>query len=264
MRLPRPRGARARNDGAYAVTKTRNKTMRVLCKGIFLCLGLIVACGPLLAEGVTRSVAPVAGGCKVTLQWEFSGHVESDLIIEEHLATGWTVDATTVPLGALDATWFSGPVARFAVKPALLAKAGAISFTVVPAEGAISGAISGSWKLYLNGALSNGTVGGDAALSSLGGTLADSSTSGTINPVEKTRPLAVTSFKVLGGGGCQLSYAGVSKAGTIIVQGCEGLGKPWQELTRALVPAGDGTITLEADQIRGCHFMRMKIVVTEE
>ena len=87
--------------------------------------------GALFAEGVTRTVEPVLGGCRVTLAWDFSGSVESDLILEERFAAGWTVDGATVPFASLDASWLSGTVARFAVKPSLLSQAGSITFTIV-------------------------------------------------------------------------------------------------------------------------------------
>ncbi len=234
---------------------------------VTLCLGLAVS-GPLWADGVTRTVESVSGGCKVTLAWEFSGRVESDLIIEERLASGWTVDTKTVPFDLLDATWFSDHVARFAVKPTLLAKAGSINFTVIPAEGSAPGAVSGGWKMYLDGTLEKGTVGGDFALAAAAGTSTDSSmgstSSGTAASTPVAKPLAVTSFKMLNGGGCQLSYRGARMAGTVVVEGCESLGKKWIELTRAAKSAGDGAIKLDAEGLKGCRFMRMKILVTEE
>ena len=92
----------------------------------------------LLADGVTRSVEPVPGGCRITLAWEFSGKVESDLIIEERFAPGWSVVDSTVPFGSLDASWLSGHMARFAVKSAMvstrecLPEAVAVSATISP------------------------------------------------------------------------------------------------------------------------------------
>ncbi len=106
-----------------------------------------------MADGVTRSLEPVVGGCKVTLAWAFSGKVESDLIIEERLAPGWAVDSTTVPLVLLDATAFSGSVARLALKPTLLSNTGSFRYVVRPIAEADSGTVSGGWQMYLGGTL---------------------------------------------------------------------------------------------------------------
>ena len=228
----------------------------------------------LLADGVTRSVEPVAGGCRVTLAWEFTGKVESDLIIEERLANGWQVDDATVPFGSLDASWFSGNVARFAVKPTLLSDAGSISFTVVSGEEAASGTVAGDWKMYLDGELSKGAVAGQsglAALSAAAGTNGTDGTNGTeatTGSAEKTgvveKAVAITSFKILGGGVVELSYRSVSNAGTIVVEGCEGLGKSWNEVKRVAVNAGDASVRLEPGEIGGIRFFRIKLLTDEE
>jgi hypothetical protein len=222
----------------------------------------------LLADGVTRSVEPVAGGCRVTLAWEFTGKVESDLIIEERLAKGWFVDDATVPFGSLDASWFSGNVARFAVKPTLLANAGSISFMVVYGEGVASGAVAGDWKMYLDGELSKGAVAGQSGLAALSAAAGTNGTDGTTGSAEKTgvveKAVAITSFKILGGGVVELSYRSVSKAGTIVVEGCEGLGKAWNEVKRVAVNAGDASVRLEPGEIGGSRFFRIKLLTDEE
>ena len=186
----------------------------------WVAVGVMLAQGALWADGVTRTLEPVSGGCKVTLAWEFDGTVESDLIIEERLAKGWFVDDTTVPFGSLDASWFSGNVARFAVKPALLAKVGSISFTVVAGEGAESGAVVGDWKMYLAGSLKKGAVAGASNLLALsvnagtGGMLGVAGTTGAAgNTAVVEKAVAITSFKMIGGGVVELSYSGWARAG---------------------------------------------------
>ena len=229
-----------------------------------LCLGLALAWCSLFADGVTRTIESVAGGCKVTLAWAFSGTAESDLIIEERLARGWSVDDATVPFGSLDASWFSGSVARFAVKPALLAQPGSISFTVVCGEGATSGAIAGDWKMYLGGALRKGGIAGAnglAALSSGAGNSSGSRNSSGSSSVVAT-PVAITSFKIVGAG-IELAYAGVATAGTLVVEGCVGLGQPWAEIKRFVVSAGDGKVTLALGEVGASRFFRLKFVAGE-
>lgn len=230
---------------------------------LVVCLGLSLAQCPVLADGVTRSVEPVAGGCKVTLAWDFSGHVESDLVIEERLAPGWSVVDSTVPFGSLDASWLSGPIARFAVKPALLSQAGSISFEVVCADGGTSGAVVGDWKMYLAGSLKRGAVAGAGVLETCdgSGTAGATGSTDTHNMVEAA--VAIKSFNV-NGGSCELSYAGAAKPGTLVVEGCKGLGKAWGEIKRAAIPAGDGKIRLEPGEIGGCTFFRLKLLTVEE
>jgi len=234
------------------------------------CRSMLAACcclamdkGALWADGVTRSVEPVEGGCKVTLAWDFSGKVESDLIIEERLAEGWTVDGSTVPFGSLDATWFSGPVAKFAVKPMLLASAGSITFTVVPVGDDPAGSSSGKWMMYLSGTMRKGTVVGDSAIASIGGTNGASQTNGSSGATAVETAVAISSFKVLGGGAIELSYSGVAKAGTIVVEGCQGLGKGWNEIQRSAASLGDGKVVMSSDDAAGCSFFRMKLLTEE-
>lgn len=235
--------------------------MKKLFRGLALCLGCVVA-GAASADGVTRSVEPVPGGCQVTLSWEFSGKVESDLVVEERLAPGWTVADATVPFGSLDASWLSGRVARFAVKPALLARAGSISFTVVPGEGAASGVASGDWKMYLGGVLRKGVVAGPGELSLVTnfGTTGASGNSGNSGKDETS--IAIATFKV-SGDVVELSYADVPKAGTLAVEGCETFGKPWSVLKRVAVAAGDGKVALGLGDVGGCRFFRLKFVAEE-
>ena len=228
------------------------------------CCCMALAKSPLLADGVTRSVEPVAGGCRVTLAWDFSGKVESDLIIEERFGEGWAVDGSTVPFGSLDATWLSGPVAKFAVKPSLLASAGSISFTVVPGGDGLACPTSGKWMMYLSGTLRKGAVAGDSALASLVGTTGTPQVGGTSDVQEKAEtPVAISSFKVLGRGAIELSYSGVAKSGTIVVEGCRGLGRGWSEIKRATAASGDGKVVISPDDLGGCSFFRMKLLTEE-
>ena len=239
-----------------------------------LCVCMALGWGSLFADGVTRTVEPVDGGCRVTLAWAFSGAVESDLIIEERLARGWSVDDATVPFGSLDASWFSGSVARFAVKPALLAQPGSISFTVVSGEGATSGAIAGDWKMYLGGALRNGVVAGANGLAVLsgvaGGASCSSGASGASSSSESgvagcsvAVPVTITSFKI-DGAGIVLAYSGVAKAGTLLVEGCEDLGKSWKTIKGLAVSAGDGNVALEMGKADACRYFRLKFLTEAE
>jgi len=240
------------------------RLQNLFCRSMLAaCCCMAMAKSPLLADGVTRSVEPVEGGCKVTLAWDFSGKVESDLIIEERLPEGWTVDDSTVPFGSFDATWFSGPVAKFAVKPSLLASAGSISFTVVPGGDDPAGSSSGKWMMYLSGAMRKGTVAGDSSIASLGGTNGTSVANGTSDTTEVETALAISSFKVLGGGAIELTYSGVAKVGTIVVEGCQGLGKGWNEVKRATASIGDGKVVMSSDDAAGCSFFRMKLLTEE-
>ncbi len=227
---------------------------------VSLCVAL--AQHPILADGVTRSVESVSGGCKVTLAWEFSGKVESDLIIEERFAQGWSVDSTTVPFASLDASWFSGRVARFAVKPSLLAKAGSISFTVLSGEGAGSGVAIGDWKMYLGGALRKGTVAGHGDLV-VAGTTGTTGAAGTTETAGTTGTgVAIKGFKMVGTF-IELSYV-EAPAGTLVVEGGAEFGKPWAEIKRMTVPAGDGKVVLGLDDAGSCRFFRLKILAEEE
>ncbi len=225
------------------------------------CLAMLQ--GALYAEGVTRSVEPVAGGCKVTLAWSFSGTVESDLIIEERMADGWSVDDSTVPFSSLDASWFSGRVARFAVKPSLLANAGSISFTVVSGAEPATGTVAGYWKMYLSGSLRKGDVAGQNGLSALAVKSGSGDTSGTSGSSVSETSVSIASFKVLSGGVVELAYSSLDKSGTIVVEGCEGFSKPWAEVSRAAVPAGAGKVTVESDEVGSCRFFRLKLLTEE-
>lgn len=232
------------------------------------CVLVALAQGGLYADGVTRSLEPIAGGCKVTLAWEFSGKIESDLVIEERFPQGWAVADSTVPFGSLDASWFSGPVARFAVKPSLLGGAGSISFTVVCGEATVAGNAAGDWKMYRDGALRKGSVTGVCVMTVLadevsggGATGGAAESSGTGSMVETA--VAVKSFTVVAGG-IELGYSGVPKAGTIVVEGCEGLGKAWNEVARATVPSGDGKVSVKQDNVGTSRFFRMKLLTVEE
>ena len=249
----------------------RNNSFRVkdLMSVLTLCMCAAFGHCAFSADGVTRSVEPVAGGCKVTLAWEFTGKVESGLVIEERLAQGWTVDDSTVPFGSLDASWFSGNVARFAVKPSLLANPGSISFRVLSGVNSSSGKVAGDWMMYFDGSLNRGAVAGEnglAALSAATGTEGVGSTKeisgAAANAPVIEKAVAIKSFKMLGGV-VALSHSGVSKAGTSLAEGCAGRGKPWTEIKRAAVAAGDGSVQLTADEIGVCRFFRMKLLTEE-
>lgn len=232
---------------------------------IFTVLCFCMAVTSVFADGVTRTVEPVPGGCEVTIAWEFSGKVESDLIIEERFPQGWSVDDSTVPFGSLDASWFSGRMARFAVKPGLLSEAGSISFTVMSGEGGTSGAVSGDWKLYLGGGLRKGRTAGADGLAALSGATAAGTAAGTGAAAAGTgaaagKPVAITSFKVVGGA-IELSYSGVGEAGTLVVEGGRGLvGKSWAEIKRLAVAAGDGKVEVGLGEAAGCCFFRIKFL----
>lgn len=240
-----------------------------------LCLGLSFAQGSLWADGVTRSLEPLVGGCKVTLAWAFSGTVESDLIIEERLAPGWAVDSTTVPLVLLDATAFSGSVARFALKPTLLSNTGSFSYVVRPIAEADSGTVSGDWQMYLGGTLRNGNVSGQTGLlffatathylqadqttASAGASDSDAASQSVETAV------AIAAFKVLDESHVRLSYVGLKKAGTLYVEGCVGLGRDWRPIMSKAVSAGDGEVELSTSTVDGTFcFYRMKLLTTED
>ena len=216
----------------------------------------------LLADGVTRAVEPVPGGCRVTLAWEFSGKVESDLIIEERFAPGWSVVDSTVPFSSLDASWLSGHMARFAVKPSLLAGAGSISFTVVPGESAVAGAIAGNWKMYLSGSLKNGAIGGNDALQEGGSDAAGGQSGAAAGSGEDAVAVAIKSFKIVPGA-VELEYSGVAKPGILAVEGCEGLGGAWKEIARLPVAAGEGKVSLGLSNVGASRFFRMKLFAEE-
>lgn len=239
-----------------------------------LCLGLSFAQGSLWADGVTRSLEPVAGGCKVTLAWELSGKVDSDLIIEERLAPGWAVDSTTVPLVLLDATAFSGSVARFALKPTLLSNTGSFSYVVRPFAETDSGTVSGDWQMYLGGALEKGSVSGQMGLSFLAKAThylpADQTTafSGAADSNAASQgvetAVAIAAFKVLDESHVRLSYVGLKKAGTLYVEGCVGLGRDWRPIKSKAVSAGDGEVELSTSTVDGTFcFYRIKLLTTE-
>ena len=230
-------------------------------------VALALAQGTVWANGVTRSVEPVSGGCKVTLAWTFSGTVESDLVIEERLAPGWSVDTTTVPFGSLDATSFSGSVARFAVKPSLLSADGSISFVVRPDAESASGTVAGDWQMYLSGALQKGNVAAESRVATLSVASENQVGSGTESLEEAEiveTAVAIKSFRVVDGSRIELSYAALAKSGTLVVEGCEGLGKAWKPVkSKEDVPAGDGTVVVEKDEAGECRFYRMKLLTKE-
>ncbi len=261
-------------------------------KPVALCLCAAMAQSPLFADGVTRTIQPLSSGCRVTLSWNFSGKVESDLILEERFVDGWYVDDSTVPFGSLDASWFSGRVARFAVKPSLLSQPGSISFVVIVGENAHLGVVSGDWKMYLGGAFRKGVISGENSLSVLVGIAGGSSAiSGGVGGsgaapdgwadalggagssgsrpssgakamvVEKA--IAIKVFKVVDGA-IELSYSGVSNAGVMVVEGCKGLGGTWTELKRMDVSAGDGKVILAVADAGACRFFRLKLLAEEE
>ena len=231
----------------------------------------VCAIPTLFADGVTRSVEAIAGGAKVTLAWNFTSKVESDLIIEEHFSSGWAVDSATVPFSSLDASWFNSGIAKFAVKPSLLSAPGSITFTVAADAMSASGSVSGNWMMYLSGTLSKGVVSGVSVLTAIGNTqkanlaasevTATASSTSTDGMVETA--VAITSFKVVSGGSTELSYSGVSKSGVVVVYGCEGLGKSWLEVKREAVAAGNGTVTLTKSEVAGCCFFKIKLFTEE-
>ena len=230
------------------------------CVSMLFALCVMLAQGALWADGVTRSVESVPGGCRVTLTWDFHGSVESALILEERFAAGWSVDDKTVPFSSCDATWFSGQIARFAVKPSLVEKTGSISFTVMSETELATGSVTGNWRMYLDGTLQNGTVVGSAGLSALKGDVSVTSVADNTADEFVEMPVSIKSFKVLDGSRIELSYAGLVKAGTLVVEGCEGLGKTWMEVKRQEVSAGEGTVNFEQG---ACRFYRMKLLTKE-
>lgn len=227
-------------------------------------VALTLAQGAVCAN-VTRTITPGSGGCEVKLEWSFSGKVESDLVIEERFPTGWSVESIQADL--LDAAWFTNSIVRFAVNPTNVLN-GSISFRV---SGSSSGTIVGTWQLYLNGKLQKGTVGGGANLPA-SSAVALIPSSGEVSghevkaqAVEVAIPVAIKAFKVEAGPQFVLSYAGLPSAGTLVVEGCAGLGQDWLEAKRKEgVVAGDGSVTLNAEEAKGFRFYRMKFLTTEE
>lgn len=225
-------------------------------------VALTLAQSAVWADGVTRSLEPVVGGdgCKVTLAWTFSGKVDSDLVIEECFAPGWSVDGSTVSFDdtivTFDAKWISGPVARFAV----LGAAGSISFIVRSQSAATSVSVKGEWQMYMDGSLRRGMVAGAEELSNLCASSGKQSSETAETSLVEV-PVAIKSFRVLDASRIELTYGGLPKTGTLVVQGCEGLGKTWMEVKRAAVSTPDGTVTLEP---KDCRFYRMKLLTEEE
>ena len=227
--------------------------------------GLVMAAifaGAVAQAGVTRSVEPVEGGSRITLAWDFAGAIESDLVIEERYSAGWSVDDSTVPFASLDASWFSGSVARLAVKPALLSEPGSISFTVTGAGA--SGTAAGDWRLYLEGKLEKGRLAVTAisALATAQGEetpapAASASTAGS-EPVS----VAISSFRLVGAG-IELEYRDLTQAGTLVVEGCSGFGREWVAVKRTAVSAGDGKVTLSTQEGGDCRFFRMQLYAEE-
>lgn len=230
-----------------------------------LCLGLALAQGSLWADGVTRSVEPVSGGCKVTLAWAFSGKVESDLVIEERLASGWSVDGESVSRDSLDAWCCTNSIARFAVNPTNVLN-GSISFRI---NGTSGGTVVGTWQLYLNGELRKGSVGGDSDLkvSVVANAVQSIPATGPSMETQTSkvwRAIPIKSFRITANSSCELSYE-ATETGTLVVEGCEGLGKTWAEVKRVeKVSAGDGNVTLTQGEAGACRFYRMKLLTTEE
>lgn len=230
----------------------------------FLCI--FAMRGTLFAQGVTRSIESVPGGCAVTVAWELAGKVESDLIVEERFDAGWAVDDTTVPFASLDASWINGNVARFAIKPSLLSKAGSITFTVKNTSASQSGKVAGDWKIYLGGQLRKGSVTGDALLTASVDTgVVDGPSAGDATSTVKTVEVAVPikSFRMIGADKIELVYSSLAKAGTLVVNGCNGLGKEWKPVKRISVSAGDGSVILGTDEVGQCRFFKLKLETKE-
>ena len=240
--------------------------MKKRFSGLTLCLCAALAQGPLFADGVARTAEAVQGGCRVTLAWDFAGSPGSALVIEERFPAGWLVDASTVPFGSLDASWLSEGVARFAVKSGLVAAPGSISFTIAAPEGASGGPASGDWMVYLDGRLKKGVSTGARSLSAIQTGLAGNGGAGTqatdtrsgLEGVVRT-PVAISSFRLLDGA-VELSYRGVEVPGVLAVEGCEGLGAPWNSLKRTVVSPGDGTVLLESNEAGSSRFFRLYLL----
>jgi hypothetical protein len=210
----------------------------------------------------------------VTLSWEFSGRVGSDLIIEERLAPGWIVDSATVPLVLLDATAFSGSVARFALKPTLLSNTGSFCFVVKPIDEVDSGMVSGDWQMYLGGTLQKGSVSGQTDLSFFATathylqagktTTSGSEANSNADSQSAETAVAIAAFKVVDESHVRLSYVGLRNPGTLCVEGCVGLGRGWRPIVSKAVSAGDGEVELSTSTVDGTFcFYRMKVLTTE-
>ncbi len=244
----------------------RRKLASILCT---VSVAMAVYCAN--ATGVSRRVEPVSGGCRLTLEWNLSGEAKSDLIIEEHYGSGWSVLDSTVPFSVLDASWFSDGMVKFAVKRELLARPGTISFMLKAANAGATGTASGIWKVYIGDERLQGDVSGTTAISTLvaqngssNGDSGNETSEGAYGNVEmEETAVAIKAFSIVDGG-CELKYSGVSKAGILIVEGCEGLGKQWIELKRCPVSAGEGMIALNANEVGVCKFMRMKLLTAKE
>lgn len=229
-----------------------------------LAVGLTLVQGAVLgaeANGVKRTI----NGCTVTLKCVFTGPVESDLVIEEQFTSGWTIDTSSVQLSDLDAFWSTNAVptaiARFAVPPNLATNGYVITYKVKPGETPVDGSVSGGWKMHLGGKLGKSDITGDTPLRASAVALAAGQATG--HPGESTveTPVSIAAFEVLSSSRIKLSYAGLTKPGSLVVEGCENLGKPWGEVKREQVSAGNGSVELDA---KGCKFYRMKLVSEEE
>lgn len=250
---------------------SKNRRLRFSFEGlrlvVVLCLGLSTAQCSLWADGVKRTVALEGGVCKVTLTCEFTGPVKSDLVIEEEFTSGWSVDTESVQLSDMDAFWSSNAVqksfARFAVPPDLATNGHyEIKYSLKP--GLVKGSVSGKWWIYLDdGKVRKSDVVciGDNALQVSAGAVSAVQTAGESSKSVVESSVSITEFKVLSVSRIKLSYAGLTKSGNLIVEGCENLGKPWDEVKREQVSAGDGFVELEAN---GCNFYRMKLETKEE
>lgn len=247
--------------GVVNMTSLRSRAKTLLGAAVYFCVAVLPSA--LFAYGVTRTVEPIQDGCRVTIAWDLSGKVESGLVIEERFATGWSVDDSTVPFASLDASWISGNVARFAVKPTLLAESGSISYTVLPGAKAVPGSVVGDWMMYLGGKLCKGKVQGEGIISFSSTTQGDEvagAPAGNPGTSVTEKKVAIASFKILSSGVIEFFYRGGDGAGTLVVEGCEGLGKAWVEVGRYAVISGDGKVELGLDKAKDCQFFRMKLI----
>ena len=236
--------------------------MKTMQKLITLGAAVLLAGVTMAADGVTRTIQRTADGCCVTLAWSFESKIQSDLIIEERLAAGWSVNSDTVPFGSLDASWFNGSTVRFAIKPAMLKEPGSISFVIVAADGATDCVVSGEWQMYLGGKYCKAYVGGATVASSAA--VADSgeaSAGGSSESGDETedRQLKISEFKIIPGGGAEIVYSGASKQGTMVVLGCENLGGNWQTVKEIVIGVGGGKVTVSAEEVGKCNFMKIVI-----
>lgn len=217
--------------------------------------------------GVTRTITPCSDGCEVKLEWSFSGKVESDLVIEERIPAGWSMKDSSVSTDSLDAWCCTNSIVRFAVNPNHVTN-GSIVVTLESDSAQAGGRIAGNWQLYLDGTLTSGSVGGrlDLPVSASANAQQPVSTSGalpTVQAVEVWQAIPIKSFKFAADSSCELSYE-APKIGTLVVEGCEGLGKDWMTVKSVEnVPAGAGTVTVEKDKTGNCRFYRMKLMTKE-